>query len=119
MDKEKEEGVLGMIADAAKTSMDVTPWAPDPEDKWGQVLKVTAIVRRALAYSSKLQEVPPAAPSLSRCFVFPAYYLWPRRRRCSSGLTSRTVCSLRSAGRIASRKNVNQYQMSAIGIAMS
>ena len=60
MDKEKEEGVLGMIAAAAKTSMDVTPWAPDPEDKWGQVLKVTAIVRRALAYSSKLQEVPPS-----------------------------------------------------------
>src|SRR5262249_32916848 len=42
------------------------------------------------------------------------YGLWPRSRRCSSGLTSRTVCSLRSAGRIASRKNVNQYQMSAI-----
>ena len=71
MDKEKEEGVLGMIADAAKTSMDVTPWAPDPEDKWGQVLKVTAIVRRALAYSSKLQEVPPAAPSLHAALFSP------------------------------------------------
>ena len=48
-----------------------TPWAPDPGGKWGQVLKVIAIVRHALAYSSKLQEVPPAAPSLHAVLFSP------------------------------------------------